>query len=89
MTETTVCTFHINNLFDDWINKFDLDEAPGRKEQNIKVLFRCVCKDNPYKALVVVKAEEEVISKHIQENFVNFKKNPTDMITAVSSTWLK
>ena len=31
MTEITICTFHINNLFDEWGNKFDLDEASARK----------------------------------------------------------
>tara|TARA_B100001093_G_scaffold446010_1_gene449974 strand:+ start:359 stop:511 length:153 start_codon:yes stop_codon:yes gene_type:complete len=37
--ETTICTFYINNLFDDWGNKFDLDEATARKTKNLKLLF--------------------------------------------------
>ena len=75
MTETTVCKFHINNLFDEWVNKFDLDEVPARKAKNIKVLFKeGVNKDNPHKAIVVVQTEEGFIGKHIQENFDNFKK---------------
>ena len=89
MIETSVCTFHINNIFDEWVNKFDLDEAPARKAKNIKVLFRGVSKDNPHKAIVVVQAEEGVIGKHIQETFDNFKKNGADMSTAVLSSWLK
>ena len=36
MTETTVCTLHINILFDEWVKKFDKDEAPARAEKNIK-----------------------------------------------------
>ena len=74
MTVKTVCTFHINNLFDEWVNKFDLDEVPARKAKNIKVLFKGVNKDNPHKAIVVVQTEEGFIGKHIQENFDNLKK---------------
>ena len=89
MTATTVCTFHINNLFDEWVNKFVLDESPARQAKNIKDLFKGVNKDNPHKAIVVFHTEEGVIGKHIQENFDNFKKNGADLSTAVTSTWLK
>ena len=89
MTVKTVCTFHINNLFDEWVNKFDLDEAPARKVKIIKVSFRGVSKDNPHKVIEVVQAEEGVIGKHIQEIFDKFKKNGANMSTSVSSNWLK
>ena len=59
------------------------------KPKNIKVLFIGVSKDNPYKAIVVVQAEEGVIGKHIQENFDNLKKMAQIMSTAIQSTWLK
>ena len=59
------------------------------KPKNIKVLFIGVSKDNPYKAIVVVQAEEGVIGKHIQENFDNLKKMAQIMSTAIPSTWLK
>ena len=87
MIETTLCTFHLNIPFDEWANKFDIDEAPAREEKNIKVLFRGVSKDNPHKAIVVVQAAEGVLGQHIQENFETFKKNGADMNTAVSSLW--
>ena len=74
MKEKTVCKFNINNLFDEFVNKFDLDEAIARKAKNTKVLFRGVSKDNPHKAIMGVQAEKGVIGKHIQENFDNFKK---------------
>ena len=74
MTETTVCTSHINNLFDERVNKFDLDKSPARQAKNIRVLFKGVNKDNPHKAIVVVQTEEGFICKHIQENFNNLKK---------------
>ena len=74
MIKTTICTFYINNLFDKWAKKFDLDEAPARKTKNIKVLFREVSKDNPHKVIVGFQDEEGVIGKHIQENFDNIKK---------------
>ena len=53
MLETTVCTFHLNIPFDEWVNKFDEDEALAREVKNIKVLFRGVSKDNPHKAIVI------------------------------------
>ena len=81
--------FNINNLFDKWVNKFDLDEASARKAKIKNVLFREVSKDNPHKAIVVVQTEEGFIGKHFQANFDNLKKNGADMSTAVSSTWLK
>jgi len=74
MTGTTVCTFYINKLFDNWAKNFYLDEAPVRKAKNIKVLFRGVSKDNPHKVIVVFQDEEGVIGKHLQDNFDNIKK---------------
>ena len=88
MKEKTVCKFNNNNLFDEFVNKFDLDEAIARKAKNIKVLFRGVSKDNPHKAIMGVQAEKGVIGKHIQENFDNFKRNGAYMSTAVPSNWL-
>jgi len=74
VTETTISTFYINNLFDEWVNKFDLNEATTRKAKNLKLFFRGVSKDNPHKVMVVVQAEEGVIGKHIQEILINLKK---------------
>ena len=88
MEAKTFCTFNINNLFDEYVNEFDLDEATAQKTNNIKVLFRGVSKDNPYEAIICVQAEKGVIGKHIQENFDNFKKNGSYMSTAVPSNWL-
>ena len=88
MKEKTVCKFNINNLFDEWVNKFDLDEAIARKAKNTKVLFRGVSKDNPYKEIICVQAEKGVIGKHIQEIFDNLKKNGAYISTAVPSNWL-
>ena len=89
MNETTVCTLHINIPFDEWVNKFDKDEAPARAEKKIKVLYRGVSKDNPHKAIVIAQAEEGVIDNHIQQNFYTFEKNGADMTTAVPSILLK
>ena len=89
MKEKTFCKFNINNLFDERVNKFDLDKSPARQAKNVRVLFKGVNKDNPHKAIVVVQTEEGVIGKHIQENFDNLKKNGADMSTAVPSTWVK
>ena len=57
MTETTVFAFNENIPLDEWANKFDLDEDLARKGKNIKILFRGVSNVNPYKLIVIVKAE--------------------------------
>ena len=87
MLETTLCTIHLNIPFNEWVNKFDKDEALAREVKNIKVLFRGVSKDNPHKAIVVVQSAEGVLAQHIQENFETFEKNGADMSTAVPSLW--
>ena len=84
---TTLRTFHLNIPFDEWINKFDKDEAPAREVKNIKVLFRGISKDILNKAIVVVQAEEGVLEQHIQENFETFEKNGAEMSSAVPSLW--
>ena len=63
VTETTVCTLHINIPFDEWLNKYDKDEAPVRTKKNIKVLYRGVSKDNPHKAIMIAQAVEGVIDR--------------------------
>ena len=56
MLETTVFTFDVNVAYDEWVKKFDNDEAPARSAKGINVIFRGVIKDNPEKAIVVVQA---------------------------------
>ena len=68
MLETTVCTFDVNVPYDEWLKKFDNDEAPARSAKGKKVIFRGACKDNPEKAIVIVQALEGVLGKHIHEN---------------------
>ena len=68
MLETTVCTFDVNIPYDDWVKKFDNEEAPAISAKGIKVIFRGVSKNNPEKAIVVVQALEGLIGKHIHEN---------------------
>ena len=74
MLETTVCTFDVNVPYDEWVKKFDNDEAPARSAKGIKVIFRSVSKDNPEKAIVVVQVLECVIGKHVQEYIEILKK---------------
>ena len=87
MIETSVCTFDVNVPYDEWVKKFDNDEAPARSAKGIKVIFRGVSKKNPKKAIVVVQALEGVLGKHIQENIEIFKKNGAIMSTAEPSLW--
>ena len=87
MLETTVCTFDVNVTYDEWVKKFDNDEAPARSAKGIKVIFRGVSKDNPEKAIVIVQALEGVLGKHIQENIEIFEKNGAVMSTTEPSLW--
>ena len=36
MLETTVCTFDVNVPYDEWVKKFDNDEAPARSAKGIE-----------------------------------------------------
>ena len=75
MLETTVCTFDVNVPYDEWVKKFDNNEAPpARSAKGINVIFRGVSKDNPEEAIVIVQALEGVLEKHIQENIEIFEK---------------
>ena len=38
MLETTVCTFDVNVPYDEWVKKFDNDEASARSAKGIKVM---------------------------------------------------
>ena len=87
MLETTVCTFDVNVPYEEWVRKFDNDEAPARSAKGIKVIFRGVSKDNPEKGSVIVQALEGVLAKHIQENIEILKKNGAVMSTAEPSLW--
>ena len=55
----------MNVPYDEWLKKFDNDEAPARSAKGIKVIFRGACKDTPEKAIVIVQALEGVLGKHI------------------------
>ena len=74
MTETTVCTFHMNISNDKWFYKFYLDEARYRKEEIMKVLYRGVSKKNHHKVIAIFKANQDYLGKYIQENFDIFEK---------------
>ncbi len=87
MLETTVCKFDVNVPYDEWVKKFDIDEAPARSAKGIKLISRGVSKDNPEKAIVVLQALEGVSGKNIQENIEIFKKNGAVMSTAKPILW--
>ena len=87
MLETTVCTFDVNVPYDEWVKKFDIDEARARSAKGIKVIFRGVSKDNPAKTIVVVQTLEGVLGKHIQENIEIYKNNGAVISTTEPSVW--
>ena len=61
MLETTACTFDVHVPYDEWVKRFDNDEAPARSAKGIKVIFRGVIKDNPEKEIVVVQTLKVVL----------------------------
>ncbi|WP_269605786.1 DUF3764 family protein [Prochlorococcus marinus] len=87
MLETTVCTIDVNVPYDEWMRRFDNEEAPARSAKGIKVIFRGVSKNNPEKGIVVVQALEGVFGKHIQENIEIFERKYAVMSTAEPSVW--
>ena len=87
MIETVVCTLDISNSFAEFADKFDNDEAPGRAAKGIRVLYRGFSRENPSKVVIVVQAEEGVITSHMQDNAARFVKNGALMDTAVVSSY--
>jgi len=76
LTDSIIFIFHINIPF---------DEDLFRGENNIKDLFKEVCKDNSHKVIVIAKSKKSVLGIHIHENFETFEQNGIDMNTAVPS----
>jgi len=72
MIETIVWTLDISNSFAEFADQFDHEEASGREEKGIKVLYRGLSKENPSKLVIVVQAETGVISRQMQDNAARF-----------------
>ncbi len=53
----------------------------------IKVIFRCIRKNNPKKVLVAVQALEAGLGKHLQENVEIFEKTRAITSTAKFNIW--
>ena len=87
MIETTLCTFDVNASYDEWVRKFDNDDAPARSAKGIKVIFRGVIKDNHEKEIILVQALEGGLGKQIQENIEIYEKNGAVMSTADPCPW--
>ena len=50
MLETSVCISYVSLPYDEWVRKFNNDEASARSAKGIKVIFRGVSKDDPKKS---------------------------------------
>ena len=56
MLATTACKFGVHVPYDDWLEKFDNDQAPDISAKGKKVNFRGIIKENPKEVIVVVQA---------------------------------
>ena len=65
--ETTVITFDITSLFEDWANAYD-KSLPAQKEFGLKSLYRGHEKDDPTKCVVIVSASEGALDKFMEAN---------------------
>ncbi len=65
--ETTVITFDITSLFEDWANAYD-KSLPAQKEFGLKSLYRGHEKDDPSKCVVIVSASEGALDKFMEAN---------------------
>ena len=65
--ETTVITFDITSLFEDWANAYD-KSLPAQKEFGLESLYRSHEKDDPTKCVVIVSASEGALNKFMEAN---------------------
>ena len=65
--ETTVITFDITSLFEDWANAYD-KSLPTQKEFGLKSLYRGHEKDDPTKCVVIVSASEGALDNFMEAN---------------------
>ena len=65
--ETTVITFDITSLFEDWANAYD-KSLPAQKEFGLESLYRGHEKDDPTKCVVIVSASEGALDKFMEAN---------------------
>ena len=76
---TTVISFKIESIFEEWVKIFDSKEADLRhSEFDIKPLFRGFRKDDPKKVIFIHQATEENIQKFVQANSEWIKSNKVD-----------
>ena len=86
---TTVISFKIESIFEEWVKIFDSKEADLRhSEFDIKPLFRGFRKDDPKKVIFIHQATEENIQKFVQANSEWLKSHKVDFSSMEVSTWI-
>ena len=85
--ETTVITFDITSLFEDWANAYD-KSLPAQKEFGLKSLYRGHEKDDPTKCVVIVSASEGALDKFMEANAETVAASGHVMESTVLTTYL-
>ena len=85
--ETTVITFDITSLFEDWANAYD-KSLPAQKEFGLKSLYRGHEKDDPTKCVVIVSASEGALDKFMEANAEMVAASGHVMESTVLKTYL-
>ena len=86
---TTVISFKIESIFEEWVKIFDSKEADLRQSEfDIKPLFRGFSKDNPKKVICIHQALEGNIRKFVQLNSDWIKSQKVDFSIMEESSWI-
>ena len=86
---TTVISFKIESIFEEWVKIFDSNEADLRHfEFDIKPLFRGFSKNDPRKIICINQALKGNIQKFVQANSEWIKIHKVDFSSMEESSWI-
>ena len=86
---TTLISFKIESIFQEWVKIYDSKEADLRhSEFDIKPLFRGFIADDPKKVNCIKQALEGNIQKFVQANSEWIKSDKVDFSSMEQSTWI-
>ena len=88
-TITTILTFKIESIFEEWAAIFDSEEVDKRhSEFNIEPLFKVFSKDDPKKVICIDQAPEGSIQKFVEKNSEWIVSHRVDFSTMEESAWI-
>ena len=86
---TTLISYEIEGIFEEWVKIFDKKEANLRySEFDIKPLLRGFSKDDPKKVICINQAPEVNIQKLVQADSEWIKSHKVDFSSMEESSWI-